>query len=342
MATMDIFQQNAFSMVELTAAINKVPFQPSMLGSLGIFDPRPVRTTTVAVEEREGKLSLIQTSERGSPLDQRKNEKRKIRDFRTSRIATSDRIMADELQNIRAFGTETEMEQVQAEIARRLGGPTGLVRNIELTHENMRLGAVQGVVTDADGSVIYDWFQEFGIAQPDEINFALGTATTEVRTKCSQVVRQMLRAAKGAATPQTEVHAICGDQFYDMLISHKSVKETYLNYSAAADLRQGAAFESFRFGGIVFHNYRGTDDGSEVAVDTDKAKFFPVNAPGVFEAVFSPAETFDFVNTPGQRLYSMIIPDLERNMWADIEAYSYPLFMCTNPGMLQSARANGS
>ena len=34
----------------------------------------------------------------------------------------------------------------------------------------------------------------------------------------------------------------------------------------------------------------------------------------------------------------MIVPDDDRNMFVDIEAYSYPLFICTRPGMLQRAK----
>jgi hypothetical protein len=41
------------------------------------------------------------------------------------------------------------------------------------------------------------------------------------------------------------------------------------------------------YGGITFVNYRGTDDGTTVGVDTNKCKFFPANAPGVFECAYS-------------------------------------------------------
>lgn len=342
MAALDIFRSDAFSMVSLTTAVNNVPFQPRRLSQLNLFNPRPVRTTTVAVEEMSGVLSLIQTTPRGAPLDQRNTEKRKIRDFRTVRIAKMDHLTADEIQNIRAFGSETELMQVQDEVARRLNGPTGLLRQIELTWENMMLGAVQGVVTDADGSTIYDWFSEFSITQATEIDFDLDNASPAsgaVRKNCSKVVRQMMQAAAGAWIPgQTMVHALCGDAFWDDLTAHTEVRQTYLNTMEARDLRNGIAYESFAYGGVIWENYRGTDDGSTVAIGTDKAKFFPVNAPGVFEMAYAPAETFDYVNTPGQPVYAMAIPDDKRNAFVDLEVYSYPLPICTRPGMLQRAK----
>lgn len=342
MAAIDIFKSNAFSAVSITSALNNVAFQPSFLRDLNIFAPRPVRTTSVAVEERNGTLSLIQTSERGAPLAEADREKRKIRDFRTSRIAKHDRLMADEIQNIRAFGSETELMQVVDEVNRRMNGPTGLMRDVEMTWENMALGAIQGIVTDADTSTIYNFYTEFGISAATEIDFDLDNASPAsgaVRKKCTQVVRQMQKAAAGGWVPgRTSVMALCGDAFWDDLTAHSEVRTTYLNTQEAADLRKGLAFEQFNYGGITWVNYRGTDDGSTVAVGTDKVKFFPVNGNGVFEVAYSPAETFDYVNTPGQPVYGLVLPDEKRNAYVDLEVYSYPLFMCTRPAMLQSGR----
>lgn len=347
MATMDIFNSDAFSMQSLTGAFNRVPYQPGLLGSIpGLIDDAPVRTEIISIEERNGVLSIIPTTQRGAPLPQRTRELRNIRHFNTVRVAKQDRIHAHEIQSIRAFGSETELMQVQAEVLRRYDGPTGLRRDLEVTWENMRLGMIQGIVLDADGTTINNWFTEWSISQPSEVDFVLGTATTDVRGKCSQVVRAMAKAAGGSwIEGQTQVHALAGDTFYDKFVAHAMVRDTFLNWSAATDLRQGMAYSAFTFGGITWHNYRGADnydsgasEGIEMlGVAPTKAKFFPVNAPGVFKRALSPAETFDYVNTLGLPQYGMIVPDRDRNMWVDIEVYSYPLFICTRPGMLQRA-----
>ncbi|MCG5538950.1 major capsid protein [Halorhodospira sp. 9622] len=337
MATMDIFNQDAFSAVELTAAINKAPYRPARLNELGIFTPRPVRTKTVAVERREGKISVIPTSPRGGELAERENEKRDLRDFRTPRIAKGDTLYADEIAGIRAFGSESELMQVQREVARRYDGETGLLAEVELTHEHMRLGAVQGVVTDADGSVIYDWFDEWGISKPSPISFKLTDEKAQLRKTCNQIVRSVARSV-GASFPGMGIHALCGDDFYDKLTDHPEVRETYKYQAAASELRTGNAWESFRFGGITFENYRGTDDESTIAIDSDKAQLFPVGAPGVFEVAYSPAEFLDTVNTPGQRVYGMLIPDRDRNAWVRQEIYSYPLFYCARPEALRTVK----
>lgn len=349
MAHMDIFNEDAFNTVQLSAAFERIPHKPSLLGDLpGLFDPVPVRSKTVSIEQRNGRLRLIQTSERGAPMQERTTEKRDIRPFNTRRIAEGDTISAAEIAGIRAFGSETELMQVMAEVARRFDGPVGIQRDVELTQEHMRLGAIQGIVYDADGSVLDNWFTSWGIAQAAEINFALTTGTTQVRGKCMQVRRAMKKAAKGSwVEGVTQVHALAGDDFFDALIDHENVRSTYQNWLAAAELRNAIDYDVFYYGGIFWHNYRGTDDydktattgTARVGVDPDKAVFFPTNAPGVFQHIMAPADEFiPFVGSIGQNVYGMTIPDRDRQAWVRVEAYSYPLFICTNPGMLQRAK----
>ena len=344
MAHMDVFRQRPFHMVELSAAVQRAPYRPSFLGSLNLFTPKRVRTATVSVEDKGGVLTLIQTSERGAPLSEGEREKRNIRDFRTVRIARGHTLYAHEIDGIRAFGTDSELQSVQNEVAEIMSGETGLRAAVELTHEYMRLGAIQGIVLDADGSTLFNWFTAFGLSQPAEVDFDLDNATPvsgAVRKVCNGIVRSMQRAAAGAWVPgRTYAMGLCGDAFWDDLTAHPEVRETFLNQQEASDLRSavGRAFSSFVYGDIVFVNYRGTDDNATVAVGTNSCKFFPVDAPGAFVSAFSPAEFLPFVNTPGQDVYALVVEDKDRQAWVRPEVYSYPLFMCTRPGMLLRAK----
>lgn len=333
--SMDAFNNRAFSMVSLTAAVDKVDFVPGLLGSLNIFDPVPVYGRTVAVERRENKLALIPTSPLGAAPRETDRAGRDIRDLRTTRLSDSFTMYAHEIEAIRAFGTESEFEALQIEYATRMATVRS---NMDLTHEYHRLGALQGKLLDADGvTVIYDYFAEFNIAEPAAVSFELDVAGTDVRTECQKVVRSMARSAKGSFTPSTQVHAIAGDEFYDDLIKHQSVKETYQNWAAAEALREKTAFESFYFGGITWHNYRGTDDNDAVAVPVAEAKFFPVGAKDVFKKAMSPAEFGPFVNTRGQDTYVINVVDKDRQAWTKGELYSYPLYLCTLPEVLRKA-----
>lgn len=341
---LDIFHSDPFSAIALTDAVQRNPFQPVGLGELNIFDPNPIRTKALAVEERNGVLSLIPFSERGAEGTNRTTEKRKMRYFDVPRLMHDDTVYAEEVQSVREFGQESVLMQIETEVARRLSGPTGLLASVEYTKEYLRLAAVQGMVLDPkDGSVMYNWFDEFGVTQATEVAFSLSAGTANsLRPICNGIVRTMARKAQGAFTPQTRVFALCGDVFYDNLVNHPDVIRTFVNWSDAKALRdnsQGAAFDAFDFAGITWVNYRGSDDNSTIKIADDKVKFFPVGAPGVFREANAPGETVEWVNTPGKPVYVLPIFDQQRRMWWKMEAYSYPLFICTRPEVLLSGRA---
>jgi Phage major capsid protein E len=63
----------------------------------------------------------------------------------------------------------------------------------------MRLAAIQGLLIDADGSTLFDWFAEFGITAATEIAFDLNHASPvdgALRIQCNKVVRAMARASQ--------------------------------------------------------------------------------------------------------------------------------------------------
>ncbi len=348
---LDVFNGDAFTAMELTSFVDRHPFLPTGIGALDLFEPLPIRTTALAVEERDGVLTLIPTSPRGAPAMERTTEKRKMRYFETPRLFHGDTLQVSELQNIRDFIGDngvavTTLMQVQRELARRLVGPTGLTKNLEYTLEYHRLGAIQGILLDANGNVLHNWFNEFEITAPSATAFSLSSgataATGTLRPICNGIVRTMMRAAKGVWTPSTRVVGLCGDQFYDQFTNHMDVKQTFLNWNAAKDLRNGpefASFGAFTWGDIDWINYRGSDDNSTIAIPTNEVKFFPKGAPGVFQKAMGPGESAEFLNQPGRPQYILPIVDTKRRMWFRSELYAYPLHICTRPDLLASGTA---
>ena len=336
MASMDIFNSDAFSLTSLTDAVRLMPHKPGMLMSENLVTPKPIRTETFFIEMSEGSLALIPTSPNGAPLPQAVRDSRTVRDFRTVRTAKGDIIYASEIANIRAFGSESEFQQVSAEVAARLAK---LVADMDYTMEYRLLGMIQGIVLDSDGSTLANWFTEMGVSQPAEIDFDLDNATPAsgaVVKKCKQVVDQTRKAAKGAR--YSRIRAKCGKEFIEAFVTHKEVRETYLGWSAAMELRalptEGA---SFFFGGIEWQEYIGSDDDTTIAIGSQQAKFYPVG-PDIFQQAISPHPSFEYVNTPGRDLYSLLIQDRDRNLWVQPELYNYSMHYCTRPGMLQRAK----
>src|SRR5918994_1692033 len=100
--------------------------------------------------------------------------KRKARSLVVPHIALEDTILADEVQNVRAFGSESMLEGVQAVVNQRM---SEMATKMDATLEHLRIGAIKGQILDADGSaVIYDLFTQFGVTQHTEIDFDLDAA----------------------------------------------------------------------------------------------------------------------------------------------------------------------
>lgn len=331
----DIFNQNAWGAIEFhEEVVAKVDFKPQLLGSLNLFEPIYSRSRTIAIASKEGTLSLIPTSEMGAPPEELIPKGAKLRKFDAVRLAKGSTIYAIELAGVLALPFDAQTKDIAQEVTDRTGQ---IIDDLELTWEHMRFGAIQGIVLDADGAkVLWNWFTEWGIAEPAEINFNLNVDATDVRKKCRDVKRTMKKAAKSVWTPSTRVGALVGDEFFDMLVNHKQIKETKLGTERAPVLENVEGFSSIEIEGITFINYQGTDDETTIAIGSQKARFFPIGARGAFKVGWAPASEFKpYVNQRGREYVGLILEDKSgRDEWDRVEIYSYPLYACTRPEML--------
>lgn len=337
---MDIFNSDAFGLASMTAAIEKVPTVPTFLGNLGIFgEGEGVATNQVTIEQRGSTLALIPTSQRGTEPPMGATDKRTLRTFNIPRIAKSDQVFAHEIQSVRAFGTESELVTAAQLIAQK---QRKLLTETALTIEYHRLGAIQGKLLDSDGSTLYNYFTEFGITEPTEIDFDLDNATPDegaLTLKIAAAKRAAIRALGASYVPGvTKFLWLCGDTFYDQFTTHPEVRETYKNWEAAAALRDAKVFSTFRFGEMDWHNYQGTDDNSTVAIGATKARLVVLGVPGLYRRVNGPHSSLATANTIGRTVYSALIRDEKRDEWVQPEVYAYPLHLCARPEVLLSGR----
>jgi len=336
MATLDVFNSDPFSVVSLTDNINKLNFVPGRIGQLGIFKETGVNTTSVAIEQKNGVLKLIEPTQRGAPGTTLTKNKRSLRNLTVPHFEVEDAVYAEEIQNVRAWGSESELETVQGKITERQGEHS---QSFEATHEYSRVGAVKGIVTYADGSAL-NLFNEFGVSQLTEVDFDLDAASPAsgvLRKACAGVVRNISDELGG--TPATGIHAFCSNEFFDALIAHSEVVESYRGTSMATILRDGYVLPTgqkiygvFEFGGIVWENYRGSV-GGQAYIDANKCHIFPVGVPGLFRTYYSPADWMETVNTIGQRLYSKQYAMLN-GKGVHLDTQMNVLDICTRPRVL--------
>ena len=324
------FQNPGFSMASLTAAINLIPNRYGRLEALNLFPAKPVRTRSVVVEERNGTLSLLPTLPVGSPSTVNARDKRKLHSFVIPHVPLDDVVLPEEVQGVRAFGSETEMESVAAVMAQHLDS----MRNKHaITLEHLRMGALKGVILDADGSELHNLYTVFGIT-PAVVNVQLTTEATNVRGKCTDVIAHIEENLRGEF--MTGVRCLCSPAFFEKLTAHSKVEKAYENYSQGAMLRDDVR-SGFAFGGIVFEEYRGqaTNLDGEVQrfIAPGEAHAFPLGTIDTFGTYFAPADFNETVNTLGQLLYAKQEPR-KFDRGTDLHTQSNPLPMCHRPGVL--------
>lgn len=328
MPMLDVFNQDAFSTVSLTDGILKAPHKPRRIADMGLFGSRGITTTTVTVEEKDGQLSLISTSPRGGEASTVGQQRRTARSFAVPHLEREATILADEVQNIRAFGSENTLESVQMLVSQRLAELRAMH---EVTLEHMRIGAIKGQILDANGStVIFNLFTEFGVSQ-QTFEFDLSAGTEAVRNYCVAV--QRLIEAELGNEMVSSYRAFCGASFFDSLIDHAKVRDT-LTYQESAMLRQDLR-KGFEFGGITFEEYRGSVTGSSGTavpfIADDEAYVFP-EGTGIFQTYFAPADYVETVNTLGLPMYAKQVPDPSGlNRFVKVHSQSNPLALCLRP-----------
>lgn len=323
MATQDVFYPTGFSLTELTAAIQTIPHLPSQLGDSGLFSYAGVSTLTVQFEREANVLSLVSTRARGSAGQGIGRNTRDLRSFVIPHIPLDDHILADEVQGVRLFGTEAQATPLQ----RRVMDVMALgKRRLDYTLEHMRLGALKGIVYDADGvTPLLNIFTEMGVTQ-NVLDFELDTATIEIRKKCDDAINLVEDELGGV--PYTGMVAYCGRNFWQLLITHKSVKETFLNQVQAAQLRGNPA-DTLDFGGVRWIKSRGAFNGSQ-GIGANDAYIVPTGVSDLLVGRFGPADYNETVNTQGLPIYAKGMEMRNGKGW-DIEMQSNPFHFCTRP-----------
>ena len=323
MADINLFHDDAFSLASLTAAINEQPHAPGRISSLGLFEEEGITSTVVQIEKDGDNLALVASGNRGAPGQIVAGSKRQLIPFSTIHLPQQASIMADEIQSLRAFGSESELEAIQNTVNKRLAK---MRRQLDATIEYHRIGAIKGQILDADGkSVLLDLYSAFGLKQ-QVINFELDKPTTHLRSKCLQV-QEAVEDALGAAT-FSGVRVYCGKTFWAMLLQLESFEATYLNSELAAALR-GEPREAIEFGGLVFERYRGKV-GSIAFIPDEEAHAVPEGVPELLITRFAPGNYMDTVNTNGLPYYSSQ-ELMKHNKGVELEGQSNPINLCTRP-----------
>lgn len=323
MPSMDIFNNDAFGTISLTKGINDLKHVPRRLGQLGIFAETGVTTTTVAVERQGDTLVLVPAGQRGGIALPSGIDRRNMINLSTIHLPQVATVMADSVQNVRAFGSETEVQTVQNIV---LQHQVKQRRAIDATIEYQRIGALKGAIVDSNGStVLTNLFTAFGVEQQTQ-DMGLDVTTTKVRNTALAAKRKVEDALGDGF--YTGMRAICSASYFDAMIGHADVEAAYERWMNGEHLRNDPR-GGFMFAGIMWEEYRGTVNSIDF-IGAGDAYLFPEGVPDLFQTHFAPADYTETVNTIGLPYYSKQ-EALQLGKGILLESQSNPISLCTRP-----------
>ena len=323
------FDNPAFSMSALSTAINILPNNYGLMDQMNLFPAKPVRFRQITIEEKNGVLSLLPTMPVGSPGSVGVRGKRKLRSFAIPHIPHEDVVLPEEVQGIRAFGMESELQSISNVMVEHLQ----TMRNKHaITLEHLRMGALKGVILDADGSTLFNLYDEFEIT-PKVMDFKFSNTDLDVKEICLKIKRYVAKNLQGEF--MTGIHCLVSSTFFDKLTGHGSVKEAFKDWQTGLALRSDMR-SGFTFAGITFEEYFGeASDGSTSRsfIAEGEGHVFPLGTVDTFATYFAPADFNETVNTLGQPLYAKQEPR-KFDRGTDLHTQSNPLPMCHRPALL--------
>lgn len=331
MTAPNVHTGDPFSLESLTAAVNSEPGRPGQISASGLFSEDGVTTTIVSIEMREGKLGLVEPSARGGSGETVDDEDRKKVPFEIPHYQRNDSILADEVQNVRAFGTENQLEVIEDRVNRKAQRHSS---DLTMTLEHQRVGAIKGIVTSKSGGVLVNLYNAFGIAVPAAVPLELDVDATDVSSLWQDVIYSI---EDDLDEPYSGIKVYTGRDFHRYLWRHKSVRDTFLYNSGAEVLRRDVP-DVYTWGGATWERYK---TGAKATTDLGAAYIAPTEARVVIEGVpdlfisrFAPADYNETVNTKGIPFYSRAI-EKRNGKGYDLEVQMNAVSLCTKPKTLR-------
>lgn len=313
---MDIYR-DYFTREQLLLSLSNTQYVSHAIGSLNLFETVALTGLTAAIEELP-KNSVAESAEvpRGSPGKPLNLDRRVVKTFSTKSYAWQGAVLADEVLNMRTAGTSGAADVFQQ---RRNDMTNKLRRQADFQFEYLRLQCLLSPNND------------FGTAPSSQV-IAFGSTDSATRTAILDKIMLPLETALDGLS-YTGLVALCDDTFWKGLIESKTIKETYLNYAAAAELRN-APSESFSYGGVTWMRHRASGN---IKIPSNTAKIIPQGVSGLFLQLFSPNDTMSSVGVGalGQPYYLDAYP-LDDDKGYRMTLQTHPLALCTRPSIIQT------
>ncbi len=329
-----VWNDERFSVHSLTAAINEEPSVPDQIGKSGLFDEDGVETTYIDIERQGNDLQLVEPTPRGGPGETTGDEVRTLETFKIPHYQRDDHVTADEIQNVRQFGSDNQLEGLRARVVKK---GSRHARDLDNTLEHQRIGAISGIVTTAKGTVLTNLYSKFGYAVPAPLDLD----HSDSGLKLGRVLKYALYGIEDDLDRNYgHIHTFTGRNLHEWIWNRPEVRETFLNTTSAGVLRNDVP-DVFEYGAFKFERYKqgkkAREAGGGTYIGHDEARVVPFGVQDLFLTRFAPADYEETVNTEGLPLYMRQYAD-PNGKGRSLEVQMNPISICTNPGVLRKIR----
>lgn len=319
---MPLSNDNKYGVKPLTEAVNNLPSTPTIIRDTGLFVETPLTTTHIDVGGKDGELTLVQAVPRGAIGEPVKTKYQKIKTFKTVHLPKNDVILADDVQDLAVFGSDNKAKAVNEAV---LDKAEAMKADIEYSREHLQLGALQGKIINADGTTIYDLYQEFGLKRAEYV-LELSNESLEVGKDIDDLLIKQTgflgnHLSKGWV-------AFCSPEFLQELQYHPKIKELYARFADGAKVYRDGVEVAFRHRGIDFINYT-HKFGTTADIKAGEAHLSPLGTK-LFKEYLSPANMNGTANTKALAYY-LSREKMKHDIGWELYAQSNPLPLVLKP-----------
>ena len=296
-----------FEVVDQTQSLLKVPQTWQLLGSSGLFTEESLTTHVVTMQEVNGSLVIVGDSLPGSKPMTVGNDLRKIHSYALSHHQLVDSLYPSDIQGKSAYNDLSAEDSEAEAMARKL---LKVRKSFDITLEVARFKTLgTGSVWSPNGTLTNsNFYTDFGYTR-NEVDFVLGTATTDVIAKCEAIISNF-QANANEGEIITSVTGYASPAFFAALIAHAKVVVSYTNQTMASGMniqreRAGGMglYRTFTFAGINFIEVPTVLAGQTLITAKD-CIFVANGADDALITYFGPARRFGHIGTLGQRSYA--------------------------------------
>ncbi|WP_223478743.1 major capsid protein [Oricola indica] len=295
-----------YTNVDLTQEVNRLPNEFGLLNALNVAPSEPKNSQYVRIALKDGVIYVLSAEPRGAPgqIGEDGTETGVI--LQIPHFPHLEAIRAGDVDGLlEVVNGQITAKSLDMELARKL---IIIRKHHSITLEYIRLGMLRGVIKDGKGRTLYDLFDVFDITKKT-VDFVLGTAGTDVRAKCEEVVDHTMSNLKGETT--SGVESVVSPTFFNKFITHEKVEKFWLQAQNSSEhrelnrqMRGGNWGRVFEFGDILFREYKGglpvkAANGAistEANVAANKGHAYPAGTQSMFATYEGPVYHIERAN----------------------------------------------